>query len=101
MTTTQKTSAKKKAPLKISESGVQIGTVESARNNKTRRVVVSFQSKHPKYGKYVRHSTVLQVHDENNVSGLGDRVEVAPCRPVSRTKKWAIVRVVAAAPREG
>ncbi|MGP1272995.1 MAG: 30S ribosomal protein S17 [Phycisphaerales bacterium] len=71
-----------------------VGVVESDRADKTRKVVVSYMAKHPKYGKYVRRRTVLQVHDEQNESGLGDRVEVRECRPISKTKSWKLVRVV-------
>ena len=74
--------------------GTKIGVVDSDKRNKTRRVVVSFLSKHPKYGKYVKNRTVLHVHDEANESRSGDVVEVAQCRPVSKTKKWRLVRVV-------
>lgn len=75
-------------------TGTQIGVVDSDKRSKTRRVVVSYQSKHPKYGKYIGQRTILQVHDEGNVSKRGDVVEVAPCRPLSRTKSWSLVRVV-------
>lgn len=80
----------------------RIGVVESDRRNKTRKVVIAFSSQHPKYGKYIKHRTVLHVHDEHNESHVGDRVEVAECRPISRTKSWVLVRVVArgAAPAE-
>ena len=74
--------------------GVKIGFVESDKRSKTRKVVVKYLAKHPKYGKYVRKRTVLHVHDENNESGVGDRVEVAPCRPMSKTKHWRLVRIV-------
>ena len=46
----------------------------------------------------MRKRTVLQVHDEQNESHLGDRVEVAECRPLSKTKSWVLVRVVERAP---
>ena len=46
----------------------------------------------------MKKRTVLHVHDEKNESGLGDRVEVAECRPISRTKNWILVRVVQKAP---
>ncbi len=72
----------------------QIGVVSSDKRDKSRKVVVSFQAMHPKYGKYIRHRTVLHVHDENNESRSGDRVEIAPCRPMSKTKTWRLVRVV-------
>jgi len=80
------------APQKI--TGARIGVVESDKRDKTRRVTVQFQAKHPIYGKYLRKRTVLHVHDEENESRLGDRVEVAPCRPISKTKAWRLVRVV-------
>jgi small subunit ribosomal protein S17 len=78
--------------------GARVGVVESDKRNKTRRVVVRFQQRHPKYGKYIQGKTVLQVHDENNESHLGDRVEVAPCRPISRTKTWTLLRIIERAP---
>lgn len=74
--------------------GARIGVVESDRRDKTRKVVVTYVAKHPKYGKYVRKRTVLHVHDPENASRQGDRVEVAPCRPISKTKSWRLVRVV-------
>jgi small subunit ribosomal protein S17 len=74
--------------------GSKTGFVESDKRSQTRRVVVAYSSKHPKYGKYIRQRTILQVHDPRNESHTGDLVEVAPCRPVSRTKTWRLVRVV-------
>jgi small subunit ribosomal protein S17 len=76
----------------------KVGVVESDRRDKTRRVVVQYSAKHPKYGKYVRRRTVLQVHDDQNESRLGDRVEVMPCRPISKTKSWKLVRIIDRAP---
>jgi small subunit ribosomal protein S17 len=72
----------------------KIGTVESDKRDKTRTVVLSYKAPHPKYGKFVSRRTVLQVHDETNDSKLGDTVEVTQCRPMSRTKRWTLVRVV-------
>ena len=72
----------------------RIGVVETATRDKTRKVTIQYVSKHPKYGKYVRKRTVLQVHDAKNETGVGDRVEIAECRPISRTKRWTVVRVV-------
>jgi len=74
--------------------GTQIGVVQSDKRDKTRKVVVEYMSRHSKYGKFLRQRTVLQVHDEQNQSHLGDRVEVAPCRPISKTKSWRLVRIV-------
>lgn len=78
--------------------GARIGYVESDRASKTRKVVITYNEQHPLYGKYIRKRTVLHVHDEDNASKLGDRVEVAPCRPMSKTKSWNLVRVVERAP---
>jgi small subunit ribosomal protein S17 len=78
--------------------GAKIGVVESDKTDKTRKVVVAFLAKHPKYGKYMRKRTVLSVHDEQNESSMGDKVEVAPCRPMSKSKTWRLVRVVSKGP---
>ena len=72
----------------------RIGIVASDARDKTRKVVIAYSSRHPKYGKYVRQRTVLHVHDAENESRLGDTVEVAECRPISKTKTWALVRVM-------
>ena len=72
----------------------KVGVVESDRRDKTRRVVIQYSAKHPKYGKYVRQRTVLHVHDEQNVSKAGDTVEVAECRPISKSKSWVLLRVL-------
>lgn len=90
MTPAAKTMSAPEAANKIS----QVGVVSSDKRDKTRRVVVTFSAKHPKYGKYIRRETVLHVHDEKNESRAGDRVEIAPCRPMSKTKRWTLVRVV-------
>ncbi len=76
----------------------RIGVVDSDRADKTRRVVVSYLSRHPKYGKYIKKRTVVHAHDETNESKMGDRVEVMPCRPYSKTKRWKIIRVVDKSP---
>ena len=72
----------------------KIGVVESDARDKTRKVAIGFTVKHPKYGKYLRRRTVLQAHDQENVSHVGDRVEIAECRPISKTKCWIVLRVV-------
>ncbi len=90
MTPAPQTTAATEAGVKNS----QVGVVSSDKRDKTRRVVVTFSAKHPKYGKYIRRETVLHVHDEKNESRSGDRVEVAPCRPMSKTKRWTLVRVI-------
>jgi small subunit ribosomal protein S17 len=73
---------------------VETGIVTSDKTAKTRRVEIPRLVKHPRYGKYVRRKTVCHVHDENNESHTGDLVEIVESRPLSRTKRWALVRVV-------
>ncbi len=73
---------------------VFIGVVTSDKMPKTRRVEITRLVKHPRYGKYIRRRTVCHVHDENNESHLGDRVEIVESRPYSKTKRWLLVRVV-------
>lgn len=76
-----------------------IGIVTSDKRDKTRRVEVPRQYRHPRYGKIVRARTVCHVHDEQNASRLGDRVEIAECPPRSAMKRWELVRIVEAADR--
>ena len=84
--------------IKVPErSPRRVGIVEADARDKTRRVAIRYIVKHPKYGKYLRRRTVLHVHDEDNVSRKGDRVEIAECRPISKTKSWILLRVVEAA----
>jgi small subunit ribosomal protein S17 len=85
-------------PVITDRSPRLIGTVESDRRHKTRTVVIGYSARHPKYGKYIRRRTVLHVHDETNDSRTGDRVEIAECRPISKTKSWMLVRVVERGP---
>ena len=73
-----------------------VGIVASDKMDKTRRVEVKRLFPHPKYGKIVSRRTVCHVHDENNESKLGDKVEIVESRPLSRTKRWRLVRVVEA-----
>lgn len=74
--------------------GTMIGVVTSDKRDKTRSVDVNYSDMHKKYGKYLRRSTRYQVHDEGNASKLGDTVEIAACRPMSKTKTFRLVKVV-------
>jgi small subunit ribosomal protein S17 len=90
MTTAQTTTPAEPRVL----TGTKVGTVSSDKRDKSRTVVIDYQFRHPKYGKYMRRKTRFQVHDEKNESKVGDRVEIANCRPISKTKSWRLVRVV-------
>src|SRR5688572_28708547 len=77
-----------------------IGVVRTDAMEKTRRVEVPRLQKHPRYNKYVKRRTVCYVHDEKNESKVGDTVEIMETRPLSKMKRWRLVRVVAAAASE-
>ena len=74
------------------------GVVASDKGDKTIKVVVNYQTRHPKYGKFLKRRTVLHAHDEKNDAKEGDRVEIAECRPISKTKHHRLLRVVERAP---
>jgi len=70
------------------------GLVSSDKMDKTITVVVERTFKHPKYKKYVRKAKKYHAHDEEGLAHTGDRVEIAACRPLSKLKRWRLVRVI-------
>ena len=70
------------------------GLVKNRSGDKSVKVVIDYKIRHPKYGKYVRRRTTVAVHDDHNQSGVGDIIEIAHCRPRSKTKRWRLVKVV-------
>ena len=70
------------------------GRVVSNKMNKTVTILVERQVKHALYGKYMRRSTKLHAHDEDNVCNEGDVVRISECRPLSKTKNWRVVEVI-------
>jgi small subunit ribosomal protein S17 len=72
----------------------RVGVVLSDKVHKTIKVRHEFVYQHPKYGKLLRRKTVLHAHDENNEAKVGDVVEVAACRRISKTKSWRLTRIV-------
>jgi small subunit ribosomal protein S17 len=72
----------------------EIGVVKSDKMLKTRRVEVERLVPHPKYGKFLKRRTVCHAHDESNETHVGDLVEIMETRPLSKLKRWRIVRIV-------
>jgi small subunit ribosomal protein S17 len=70
------------------------GRVVSDKMDKSAVVLVERQVRHPLYGKYIRRSTKLHIHDEKNECRQGDTVTIKQTRPMSKTKSWALVEVV-------
>jgi small subunit ribosomal protein S17 len=85
------------APEPRSTRRILVGVVTSDKMNKTRRVEIPRLVKHPRYGKYIKRRTVCHMHDEQNESRIGDTVEIMETRPLSKTKHWRLVRIVAKA----
>lgn len=71
-----------------------VGKVISNKMDRTITVLIERKVKHPIYGKYVRRSSKLHAHDENNQCNIGDIVAIKECRPISKTKSWMLVQVV-------
>ena len=71
-----------------------IGKVVSAKRAKTVTVLVERRVKHELYGKIVMKSSEYHAHDENGEYHLGDTVEIAEGRPISKTKSWSVTRLV-------
>ena len=91
MTEASSTSPKTKArtPRKT-----EVGMVTSDKMTKTRRVIIERLVPHPKYGKMMRLRTICHAHDEANASHIGDLVEIMSTRPLSKLKRWRIIRIV-------
>ena len=94
MTTTEKKTAARRARK------MQVGKVTSAKMDKSITVVLERKMRHPVYEKYVRQRTKLHAHDEKNEAKVGDTVAVMATRPISKLKRWRLVKVLAKAEAE-
>ena len=72
------------------------GAVVKNNSPKTITVVLERLVKHPRYGKYIRKTSSYKVHDEKNEAKVGDKVEITESRPLSKTKRWRLVKIVSA-----
>lgn len=70
------------------------GRVVSNKMDKSVVVVVDRKIKHPVYGKFLKRSTKLYVHDENNSCSIDDFIEIKECRPLSKKKCWVLVNIL-------
>jgi small subunit ribosomal protein S17 len=86
---TEQGTAKPRAQRKVRE-----GLVVSDKMDKTVVVEVEDRVKHPLYGKVMRRTSKLKVHDEQNACGIGDRVMIMETRPLSATKRWRLVEIL-------
>lgn len=72
----------------------QVGRVVSDRMDKTVTVLLERRVKHALYGKYIKRSTKVKAHDEDNSCAEGDTVRIEECRPISRSKSWKVVEIL-------
>jgi small subunit ribosomal protein S17 len=72
----------------------KLGTVVSDKMEKTVVVRVERLVQHPVYKKYIKRRTTYKAHDENNEFRIGDRVEIIETRPVSKDKRWRVLKLV-------
>lgn len=73
---------------------LEVGIVTSDKRQKTITVEIKHQVKHTRYGKYLSRSTLLHAHDEKNEAKKGDRVEIVETRPLSKQKRWRLIKVL-------
>jgi len=73
---------------------LKTGVVVSDKMDKTRLVKVEWTENDPLYGKILKHSTRMFVHDEKNQAHVGDKVQIRETRPISKNKRWRIVKAV-------
>ncbi len=78
---------------KVSNPRTASGVVVSDSMDKTVTVRIERRVKHPVYGKFVRKSSKIHAHDEENTCQVGDTVTVVECRPLSKTKTWMLKSV--------
>ena len=72
----------------------RVGVVVSDKMDKTIVVAIKDNVKHPLYKKVIKTTYKLKAHDENNECGVGDTVEVMETRPLSKDKRWRLVRII-------
>ncbi|HED16292.1 MAG TPA: 30S ribosomal protein S17 [Gammaproteobacteria bacterium] len=70
------------------------GRVVSNKMDKSITILLERKVKHPLYGKFIRRSTKVHAHDENNECNEGDTVMIEQCRPVSKLKNWRLVKII-------
>ncbi len=72
----------------------EVGRVASSAMDKTLSVEIERRERHAMYGKIMKRVTTCKAHDENNEANVGDKVEIVSCRPLSKSKRWRLVKVL-------
>jgi small subunit ribosomal protein S17 len=76
----------------------EIGIVVGNKMYKTATIQVERMTQHPVYKKYIKRYTTYKAHDENNTCGVGDKVLIEETRPLSKTKRWNVKKIIEKAP---
>jgi len=74
------------------------GVVTSNAGDKSATIMIERKIKHPIYGKFIKRSTKIRLHDETNECNKGDTILIEECRPMSKSKSWKLVKIVEKAP---
>ena len=87
---------------KVEQAGQRrtVGQVVSSKMNKSVTVKVERRIKHPTYGKFIKRTTKIMAHDEENSCKEGDIVAISECRPISKNKAWRVVEIISRAEAE-
>ncbi|CAL4043840.1 30S ribosomal protein S17 [Buchnera aphidicola (Anoecia corni)] len=78
----------------VKKKNILQGKISSNKMYKSATVIIEKLVKHNLYKKFIKRTTKLHIHDENNECSVGDIVKVQECRPISKTKSWKLVRIV-------
>ena len=93
----QLTISKREEDFTLSERNLRktrVGMVVSNKMDKTIVVAIKDNVRHPLYKKIIKRTIKLKAHDENNSCGIGDKVEIMETRPLSKDKRWRLVKVI-------
>lgn len=80
--------------MRLGKRKHEIGIVISNKMDKTATVRVERVAQHPIYKKYVKRYTTYKAHDEGNACGIGDKVLIVETRPLSKTKRWQVLKII-------
>ena len=94
MTTAEKPSTPEAAADRTSQRKVRVGIVSSDKMSKTITVLIKSKKSHPLYGKTVPFTKKFKAHDPKEEAHEGDKVEIMETRPLSKTKRWRLTRVI-------
>ena len=72
----------------------RVGIVTSDKMDKTVVVTIKDKVRHPLYNKIVNRTVKYKAHDEDNTCGVGDKVQIMECRPMSKDKRWRVVEII-------